>query len=165
MDRKEMSNEENYRLDVAGYLHVPDVLKRAQVERLNRAIDQVGELEGMLGWPDELKEPFRDLLVHPRLVWYLNQIVGPGFRLDREPEIWCEETCATDAPLRGGNEPRDPAIAYYFQNGRRFSEGCACSGRWRKWTRGTAGSRWCRARTRAMWRHPRAWRRVKAIWG
>ena len=123
MDRKEMSNEENYCFDVAGYLHVPGALTRMQVARLNGAVDQAGQLEGMLGWSDELKEPFRDLLVHPHLVWYLNQIVGPGFILDREPEIWCEETCATDAPLRGGNEPRDPAIAYYFQNGRRFSEG------------------------------------------
>ena len=123
MDRKEMSNEENYCFDVAGYLHVPGALTRMQVARLNGALEKAGQLEGMLGWPDELKDPFRDLLVHPHLVWYLNQIVGPGFILDREPEIWCEETCATDAPLRGGNEPRDPAIAYYFQNGRRFSEG------------------------------------------
>ena len=61
--------------------------------------------------------------MHPALVWYLNQLVGQGFILDRAPEVWCEETCNTSAPLVGGNEPRDPAIAYYFQNGRRFSEG------------------------------------------
>ena len=123
MDRKEMSNEENYCFDVAGYLHVPGALQKTQVQRLNDAIDQTGQMQGMLGWPGDLKEPFRDLLVHPHLVWHLNQLVGPGFILDREPEIWCEQSGATNAPLAGGNEPRDPATAYYFQNGRRFSEG------------------------------------------
>ena len=123
MDREVMTNEENYCFDVAGYLHVPGTLTRPEVERLNREIDAVGATEGMLGWPGSAREPFRDLLVHPALVWYLNQIVGAGFILDREPEIWCEETGDPGAPLVGGNEPRDPAIAYYFQNGRRFSEG------------------------------------------
>ncbi|MXX38346.1 MAG: hypothetical protein F4Z85_09845, partial [Gemmatimonadetes bacterium] len=123
MDREVMTNEENYCFDVAGYLHVPGTLTRPEVERLNREIDAMGATEGMLGWPGKAREPFRDLLVHPALVWYLNQLVGQGFILDRAPEVWCEETCDTSAPLVGGNEPRDPAIAYYFQNGRRFSEG------------------------------------------
>ena len=123
MDREVMTNEENYCFDVAGYLHVPGTLTRPEVERLNREIDAMGATEGMLGWPGKAREPFRDLLVHPALVWYLNQLVGEGFILDRAPEVWCEETCDTSASLVGGNEPRDPAIAYYFQNGRRFSEG------------------------------------------
>ncbi len=123
MDRETMTNEEDYSFDVAGYLHVPGTLTRVEVQRLNDTIDEIGELEGMLGWPGAAKEPFRELLVHPALVWYLNQIVGPGFILDRLPEIWCDQTCDTGASLVGGNEPRDPAIAYYHQNGRRFSEG------------------------------------------
>jgi hypothetical protein len=102
MDREAMSNEENYCFDVAGYLHVPGVLARAEVESLNATIDGMEALEGMLGWPGEAKEPFRELLVHPTLVWYLNQIVGQGFRLDREPEIWREETCDTGVPPGGG---------------------------------------------------------------
>jgi ectoine hydroxylase-related dioxygenase (phytanoyl-CoA dioxygenase family) len=77
----------------------------------------------MLGWEEKLRDPFRDLLIQPQLVWHLNQIVGPGFRLDCEPEILCDETRDTSAPLVGGNEPRDPALAYYFQNGRRYCEG------------------------------------------
>lgn len=123
MDRQAMSNEENYCFDVAGYLHVPGALVPEEVARLNEAVATRGQWEGMLEWPGELKEPFRALLVQPHLVWYLNQIVGPGFRLDRVPELLCRQTCATDALLAGGNEPRDPSIAYYFQNGRRFSEG------------------------------------------
>ena len=123
MDREAMTNEENYCFDVAGYLHVPGTLTRVEVDRLNGAIAEVGQNEGMLAWPGAAREPFRDLLVHPALVWYLNQIVGQGFILDRSPQLWSDETCAAGAPLQGGNEPRDPGIAYYYQNGRRFSEG------------------------------------------
>ena len=72
MDREVMTNEENYCFDVAGYLHVPGTLTRPEVERLNREIDAMGATEGMLGWPGKAREPFRDLLVHPALVWYLN---------------------------------------------------------------------------------------------
>ena len=122
MDREAMSNEENYCFDIAGYLHVPGVLNRGEVEALNKALDAAGKYEGMLGWPGDLREPFRDILIQPHLVWYLNQIIGHGFRLDREPEWLSDATCDTSAPLIGGNEPRNPARAYYHQNGRRFCE-------------------------------------------
>ena len=123
MDRESMSNEENYGFDIAGYLHIPGVLTRGEVGALNKSIDDAGRIEGMLGWSKGLRDPFWNLLVHPQLVWYLNQIVGHGFRLDREPEILCDETCDTGAPLTGGNEPRAPGLTYYHQNGRRFCEG------------------------------------------
>ena len=50
MDPAEMSNEENYAFDVAGYLHVPAVLSRSKVNALNQALDAANEPEGMLGW-------------------------------------------------------------------------------------------------------------------
>ncbi|MBT3604680.1 MAG: hypothetical protein HN521_16600 [Candidatus Latescibacteria bacterium] len=123
MDQEAMTNEENYAFDIAGYLHIQGALSRPEVDRLNKAVDQAGALDGMLGWDGDLKTPFRDLLIQPQLVWYLNQIVGPGFRLDREPEVLCDERCDTAALLVGGNEPRDPRLAYYHQNGRRYCEG------------------------------------------
>ena len=122
MDRDSMSNEENYCFDIGGYLIVRGVLTRGEIAGLNSAIDAGGTSQGMLGWPHPLRKPFRDLLVHPQLVWYLNQVVGQGFRLETEPELLCDATCEPDAPLEGGNEPRDPTRAYYYQNGRRFSE-------------------------------------------
>ncbi|SVB39561.1 uncharacterized protein METZ01_LOCUS192415, partial [marine metagenome] len=114
-----MSNEENYCFDVAGYVHVRGVLTGDEVDALCQALDESGKTEEMLGWPAPLQTPFRDLLVHPRLVWHLNQIIGYGFRLDQEPKLLCDSTCDVTAPLVGGGEPRDPARAYYFQNGRR----------------------------------------------
>ncbi|MFT5370108.1 MAG: hypothetical protein ACI8V2_005087, partial [Candidatus Latescibacterota bacterium] len=107
MDQETMTNEENYAFDLAGFLHIKGALTRPDVERLNQTIDAAGSLDGMLRWDGDLKTPFRDLLIQPQLVWYLNQIVGPGFRLDREPEILCDETYDSSAPLVGGNEPRE----------------------------------------------------------
>ena len=70
MDRESMSNEENYCFDVAGYLIVRGVLGRGEIAALNSAIDTAGGSQGILGLPHPLREPFRDLLVHPHLVWY-----------------------------------------------------------------------------------------------
>ena len=87
MSGEVMSNEEDYAFDVAGYLHVPGALKSEEVKELNRALDGMKKSTGMLGWPVPQRDPFRDLLVHPKLVWYLNQIMGHGFRLDQAPQL------------------------------------------------------------------------------
>ena len=123
MDREEMSNEENYAFDVAGYLHVPGVLSRGEVEALNRALDEAGESEGMLGWEAPQRDLFRDLLVHPQLVWYLNQIIGHGFRLDQAPRLLGSREGEIGQGLVGGDEPRNPSRAYFIQNGRRSCQG------------------------------------------
>ena len=46
MDRETMTNEENYAFDLTGYLHIPGVLTRPEIVRLNDAIDRAGSLEG-----------------------------------------------------------------------------------------------------------------------
>ncbi len=62
-------------------------------------------------------------MVHPVLVWYLNQIIGYGFRLDREPELIGQAEGGAAGPLVGGNEPMDAGRAYYVLNGRRHCQG------------------------------------------
>jgi hypothetical protein len=119
MDRESMTNEENYAFDVAGYLHIPGVLTRPEIDTLVAALDASDQQEGMLGWPDPHRTLFRDLLVHPQLVWYLNQIIGHGFRLDEAPHLLGKRSGETGGPLVGGDEPRNPSRAYYIQNGRR----------------------------------------------
>ena len=69
-----MTNEESYCFDVGGYLVVRGALQPREVLALGSALDRVGRPEGMLGWPGKEREPFRDLLVHPVLVAYLNEI-------------------------------------------------------------------------------------------
>ena len=122
MDWEPMSNEENYCFDVAGYLHVPGVLTREEIDVLYQRLDKNEQTQGMLSWPKAEREPFRNLLIHPKLVWYLNQIIGYGFRLDQEPTWIYNAANQVITPLAGGNEPQDPARTYYFQNGRRYCQ-------------------------------------------
>ena len=123
MDPVEMSNEENYAFDVAGYLHVPGVLCRSEVDALNQALDAANEPEGMLGWPGPQRELFRNLLIQPQLAWYLNQLIGPGLRLDQAPRLLGDHASEMGASLIGGDEPRNPSRAYFQQNGRRSAQG------------------------------------------
>ena len=122
MNNDVMSNEENYAFDVAGYLHIPGVLNQEEVAALNEALDAVGESETLLGGSTLHRELFRDLLVHPELVWYLNQIVGHGFRLDQAPRLLGNREGEVGTTLGGGDEPRNPSEAYFQQNGRRSSQ-------------------------------------------
>ena len=123
MDNEVMSNEENYAFDVAGYLHIPGVLTQEEVVTLNEALDAVEEDETLLGGSSLHRELFRDLLVHPKLVWYLNQIVGHGFRLDQAPRVLGNREGEISTTLVGGDEPRNPSQAYFQQNGRRSCQG------------------------------------------
>ena len=123
MDRDQMSNEENYHFDVTGFLHVPGVLNPGEVARLNAILDETGSDDAILSLPEGQREPFRELLIHPQLVWYLNQITGQGFNLDRLPELIGSDPRSLDQALEGGAEPRDSGTAYFFKNGRRHCEG------------------------------------------
>lgn len=111
-----MTNEENYAFDVAGYLILKGALKSVDVDALNNALDQTTDRHGMLAWPEGQREPFRNLLVHPVLVRYLNQICGSGFRLEHLPRFLTEPDANAAGPLTGGDEPRDQSRAYYHQN-------------------------------------------------
>lgn len=122
MDSDRMSNEDNYCFDVGGYLVVRGALRREQLQAATEAIGRVGRHDGMLSWPGADREVFRDLLVHPTLVWYLNQLCGTGFRLEQLPRLITDDpACGVsfDGTLSGGNEPMDPRRAYYHQNERR----------------------------------------------
>ena len=123
MDNEVMSNEENYAFDVAGYLHIPGVLSPEEVAALNEALDAVEDSEMLLGGDSPHRELFRDLLVQPKLVWYLNQIVGHGFRLDQAPQLLGQREGEIGTTLVGGDEPRNPSLAYRQQNGQRRCQG------------------------------------------
>lgn len=126
MARELMSNEENYCFDVAGYLIVRGVLTPKEVETCNRAFDQGEGIDGRLGWPNHLLKPFEHLQTHPVLNWYLDQICGTGFGLDRGPRLIGNAAGDVGAPLIGGAEPRNASRAYFHQNNARFCQGvCA----------------------------------------
>ena len=122
MAHEPMTNDENYCFDVGGYLILRGALDDVALTTLNMTLDRVNRFDGMLARDGTDCEPFRDLLVHPVLVNYLNQICGTGFRLEQLPRLLADDPAsavAFDSPLSGGDEPRDQARAYFHQNERR----------------------------------------------
>ena len=97
-----MNADDRYLFDLTGYLVLKDVLTSEEVAQLNAGIDRhrdfMSEIDrplsgdsktmqgtsrrkdlgGMLAWDRPYCEPFRKLLVHPRIKPYLEEILGRG---------------------------------------------------------------------------------------
>lgn len=139
-----MNETEKYLFDLRGYIVVEGVLSAAEVARANEAIDhhadrikeRVGEaslsgtsaalkgitgrgdLGGLLGWEKPWCEPFREMMVHPRVVPYLNCILGKGWRLDHSAGLITMRKGAEGHLLHGSSGPGFDRHQYYiFQNG------------------------------------------------
>lgn len=140
-----MTDDEKYLFDLTGYLVIPSVLTPEEVVLCNEAIDrhrdQVrvrlgelslsgsstalkgttgrGDLFGMLGWERPWCEPFRRMLAHPRIVPYLNETLGKGFRMDHWPSLITMEEGAEGFTFHGSSGPGfDPHQYYLFKDGR-----------------------------------------------
>lgn len=139
-----MNEEELYLFDLNGYLVVERVLTPGEVDEANAAIDRHadsinirlgdlslsgesttlkgttgrGDLGGMLGWEEPWRNVFRLMLSHPRIVPYLNQIVGPGFRMDHSPGLITMRRGAEGHTLHGSSGPHfDPNQYYVYRDG------------------------------------------------
>ena len=139
-----MNEEELYLFDLNGYLVVEQVLTAAEVDEANAAIDRHadginirlgdlslsgesttlegttgrGDLGGMLGWEKPWRNVFRLMLSHPRIVPFLNQIVGPGFRMDHSPGLITMRKGAEGCTLHGSSGPHfDPNQYYVYRDG------------------------------------------------
>ena len=109
--REALSHEEDYAFQVAGYLNVPAVFHAEELEALSEEMDAAAAS----GTSPLLQPSVRDLLVNPTAVWYLNQLVGAGYRLDTEPELLPQLSVDQTTPLlEGGAIPRRPKDAFYF---------------------------------------------------
>ncbi|MAG36273.1 MAG: hypothetical protein CL878_08520, partial [Dehalococcoidia bacterium] len=76
-------------------------------------------VKGMLGWEHPWSEPFRNMLAHPRIVRYLHDILGQGFRLDHPPGLITMRRGAEGHLLHGSSGSGfDPHQYYVYQNGR-----------------------------------------------
>ena len=106
-----MNADDKYLFDLTGYLVLKDVLTTEEVAQLNAGIDhhrdlmcaidrslsgdspalqgtsRRKDLGGMLAWERPYCEPFRKLLVHPKVKPYLEEILGRGYRLDHGPGL------------------------------------------------------------------------------
>ncbi len=141
-----MNEDEKYLFDLTGYLVLKDVLTEEEVAHLNQGIDhhkdqmspidrslagdsktlagtsRRKDLGNMLAWERPWCEPFRELLVHPRVKPYLEEILGEGYRLDHGPGlIAMDEDCEGGTLHGGGVERQNLSEAYFFKSGRIFT--------------------------------------------
>ena len=74
---------------------------------------------GMLEWPQPFCQPFRDLLCHPKIIPYLNTMMGPGWKMDHSPFMLCGGEGSTGLTLHGGTA-RNPfqVNGYAYANDR-----------------------------------------------
>lgn len=130
-----LSPLQTYLFDVQGALVVPGVLSPDEVARLNAAIDEQEQRRTSFGdstdgadalagdrpregytdpleWEQPWCEPFRDLMAHPRLVSYLDDLLGRGWHLDHRPEIFDFGPGAQGQRLHFGNHWEVAGIWY-----------------------------------------------------
>jgi len=138
----EMTAREKFLFDLEGFLVVPNFLTAEEVIRLNEAVDANADqivddrnantmgsallagsqkrriLKDLLVLPHPWCEPFRELLTHPKLIPYLNTMLGVGWKMDHSPVMFVAEEGAEGLALHGaGNRVPFPAAAYSYANG------------------------------------------------
>ena len=136
-----MNEDDKYLFDLNGYLILRQVLTPDEVAELNTGIDHHADgmkaierslsgdsramrgtsrrkdLGGMLAWERPFCEPFRKLLVHPRVKPILEEVLGKGYRLDHGPGlIAMDEGCEGGTLHGGGVERGDISEAYFYKN-------------------------------------------------
>lgn len=140
-----MNDDEKYLFDLNGYLVIKNVLTPEETKRANAIIDRHldqgrirpreqslsgdspalegdqgrGELSGLLNWEEPDSNPFRDMLAHPKIVPYLNEMLGPGFRMDHQMFLLWMDKGAEGFRFHGSSGPGfDPNQYYIFKNGK-----------------------------------------------
>jgi ectoine hydroxylase-related dioxygenase (phytanoyl-CoA dioxygenase family) len=119
-----LTDEQRYLFDLQGYVVLPQVLDRRQVAHLHALLDDRDlpvagpsidsqRFRGFLEWD----VAFRDLLVHPRVLPVMAELVGNRLRLDHCYGILM--TPGTDGlGLHGGATPFDAAQYALHRDGR-----------------------------------------------
>jgi ectoine hydroxylase-related dioxygenase (phytanoyl-CoA dioxygenase family) len=146
-----MTNEELFLFDLQGYLVLEDVLTPSQVAAANEAVDRhvhliqnrkaglahtsrrlsgskgkAGFGQNPLSFESPWSEPFRQMLVHPRVVDIFNEILGAGFRLDHGPALLQMDQGVEGHWLHGGMT-FDPSRYHRYEHGRIYCGLCVAS--------------------------------------
>lgn len=120
-----MTPQEQYLFDLRGYLAVPNALTADQVAELNAIMDRriaeevpphahTHRFYPLLEWG----RPYLDLIDNPRVSPYLEELLGPQFRLDHE---YADLIRAGKGPigttLHGGATPFGSPFYYRYHDG------------------------------------------------
>lgn len=126
-----MNAQEKYLFDLQGFLLVENALDNSQLARLNELVD-----EHMAEFSDAPNKRFGkistwdksafEVLDNPRILPYLQEIIGPQPRLDHDyldvirggGEV---KVGPIGAGLHGGSFPFDPSQYFHFRDGRFYN--------------------------------------------
>jgi ectoine hydroxylase-related dioxygenase (phytanoyl-CoA dioxygenase family) len=138
-----MNETEKYLFDLHGYLVIERALSTDEVAAANTAIDYYadrisirpndlaygsttlvgetgrGDLGGMLTWEKPYCDVYRQMIAHPRLTPYLQELIGPGFRLEGLGIITMDKG-AEGFWFHEGGEPFDRSRYYLYRNERMY---------------------------------------------
>ncbi|MCS6862171.1 MAG: phytanoyl-CoA dioxygenase family protein [Abditibacteriales bacterium] len=124
-----MTDQERYLFDLQGFIVVPNALSAEEVAELNAIMDEhiaqecpvdmrTHRFVGLLHWG----KAYRRLIDHPHIVPYLEEMLGPQFRLDHD---YADVIRAGKGPigttLHGGATPFNPVFYHHVYNGRMFN--------------------------------------------
>lgn len=120
-----MDDKQRYLFDLQGFVTVPDALPPDLVARLNGEIDRMMEAEAgpdatthRFGMLMNRSPIFRHLLDNPRVLPFLETLLGTDFRLDHD---YADVIRQGDGPighrLHGGARPFRPAEYYWSGDG------------------------------------------------
>lgn len=122
-----MNDQERYLFDLQGFLEVPDALSTEQLAELNRIMDEKIEQDmtdedktgRFMGDLIEWGPVYRDLIDNPRILPYLEQILGERFRLDHDyADVIRSGKGPIGTTLHGGATPFDALYSYNCHNER-----------------------------------------------
>lgn len=124
-----MNDHERYLFDLQGFLAVPDALSTDEVAALNALLEEkvaglhepdmrTHRFGRLLTWG----EPYRNLVDNPRIVPYLEELLGAKFRLDHDyADIIRGGLGPIGATLHGGATPFDPSQYYHYRDGHMYN--------------------------------------------
>ncbi|OUS44892.1 hypothetical protein BE221DRAFT_146858 [Ostreococcus tauri] len=148
--RRVVRDEDRFWFDTNGFLILRNVFDDREIEAMNRSIDarvrdpateRKGNLRltktggplsgdgttgrrdvaGFLGWPKGEREPFRKVLAHEKLIPYVHEFVGIGYRLDHNPLCIAQDPGAEGFEFHGGSTLDDGRwnwpLAYQYAQG------------------------------------------------
>lgn len=120
-----MTEHERYLFDLQGFIVVPEALTAEQVADLNAIMDEQIEKASeptmhthrfahLLHWG----QAYRNLIDNPAIVPYLDELLGPKFRLDHDyADIIRSGKGPIGTRLHGGAFPFSPSQYYNFHGG------------------------------------------------
>ena len=124
-----MNEEERYLFDLWGYLVVEDVLSKAELGVLTSLISDQTSAEPnnediysqrFSGYLQLESDAFRNLLNHSRIVPYLKELIGDGFRLDHTYGIVMRKG-NLGLDLHSGGTPYNPSQYYLCRDGQMYN--------------------------------------------